>query len=154
MSRTKAVTIGPNQYELRRLLPEEGSFIFMRMLGISMRMRADAPQKTLTAEEKLALENAPKATGEAQVRALAFHVTSGSITFEDFKFIQRACVRCVSVFEEHGGQSLPMPILMDNGEYAPAGALISQQPSLLVRLMTEVLVFCFADFFDGNVPGL
>lgn len=154
MSRTKVVSIGTSQFELRRLPPEEGSFIFMRMLGISMRMRADAPQRMLTAEEKLAMENAPKATGEDQVRALAFHVTSGAITFEDFKFIQRACVRCVSVFEEHGGQNLPMPILIDTGEYAPAGAAIAQQPSMLVRLMTEVLVFCFADFFDGKVPGL
>lgn len=154
-ARTKTVEVDGVEYELRRLPPEVGSFIFMRMLGAHMKVASEA--KPSTASPSVAPETpAPppeKVSGEMQVRALSFVVLSGGVGFEDFSFIQKACMKVVARLEDRSGQKFPMPVMTDAGEWTPSGQDLAYSPGSVVKMTTEALIFSFADFFDGP-PGL
>lgn len=154
--RGKTVPLSGKNYHIRRLAPEVGSFIFMRMLGISMRQSTDAPPKRQAEEtEREDDVQQEKLSGEVRVRALAFTVfASDSMKFEDFKFIQKSCMQCVSAVEERSGTEFPMPIISDSGVWTKEGSHVSDNPGLVMRLVQEVLVLCFSDFFDEGVTGL
>ncbi len=157
-ARTKVVELAGSRFELRKLPPEVGSFIFMRMLGISMRSEQEAQAVRPARKQKSKPQPQPeledKTTGEMRVRALAFSVCSGAIGFDDFKFIQNACMQVVSRYVERAGQSFPVPIMADNGEWTEDGDVVVDSVGLMMQLMTEVLVFCFSSFFDDGVPGM
>jgi hypothetical protein len=147
--RTKQVDLKGRKFELRRLSPEVGTFILMRMMGVQMRSEAAqeerAPVKPTTTEPAA---KSPEIDGEARVRALSFIVFSGAISFEDFKFIQSACMHCVSIVKAAEGEAFPMPIMSDAGEWTKDGQAVVDDVQLLMNLTTEVLVICFADFFE------
>lgn len=159
-TRSKVVELSGLKFQIRRLPPEVGSFIFMRMLGVSMRSAAAEAEAQLAQpappqdESTEPAEDKPVVTGEMKVRALSFSVFAGGMKFEDFKFIQNGCMRVVSVVEERSGVDFPMPIVSDAGVWTPSGEDVSVDIGLVMRLTTEVLVFCFADFFDGGGLGL
>jgi hypothetical protein len=148
--RTKQVDLKDRKFELRRLSPEVGTFILMRMMGVQMRSEAAqeerAPAKPAAVAEPAA--KPPVIDGEARVRALSFIVFSGAISFEDFKFIQSACMHCVSIVKVAEGETFPMPIMSDAGEWTKDGQAVVDDVQLLMNLTTEVLVICFADFFE------
>lgn len=154
-TRSKVVELSSRKFEIRRLSPEIGSFIFMRMLGVSMRTAAvERESKPASAKEEKESEPAPEISGEMKVRALTFSVFSGGMGFEDFKFIQNGCMRVVSVVENRAGIDFPLPIMDDAGKWTPDGISLSFDVGLVMRLTTEVLIFCFADFFEGSGLGL
>ena len=150
MSRSKVVPIDGVNYQVSKLPPEEGGFILMRMVGVSMRTANDDAPKKPTKKEKEPNVDEKKAVvdGETHVRALSFMVFSGAIAFADFKFIQSACMRCIARIENRSGVEFPMPVMSDAGEWTDE--TLVNNIGLVMKLMTEVLVFCFADFFDGG----
>jgi hypothetical protein len=143
--------IGGHNFLMRRLEPEVGSFIFMRLMGVQMRTAASASveEKPVDPDQEVA-----KPTGAEMVRSLAFMVLSGGgVTFDEFKFVQRSCMECLGINVERGGQIFPMPLITADGKWTPEGRVAADE-GLLMKLMMEVLVFCFADFFDGSGHGL
>lgn len=158
--RNKTVELGGNKFQIRRLPTEMGSFIFMRMLGVSMRASALAAEERQSKPVKKIVEpteptvEQTKPDGEAQVRALSFSVFSGGMGYDDFKFIQAGCMKCTSIVEVREGIEFPMPIMDDVGNWTSSGESISDDVGLIMRLTTEVLIFCFSDFFDGSGLGL
>jgi len=151
ITRSKVVELSGKKFEIRRLPADTGSFIFMRMLGISMRSVAQSRESEHVAKERAEPTEATPISGEMRVRALSFAVFSGDIAFDDFKFIQAACMKSVSKFN---AEDMPIPIMTDNGLWTPAGEDIVANVGLLTRLTTEVLIFSFSDFFDESGPGL
>jgi negative regulator of replication initiation len=80
--RTKQVDLKDRKFELRRLSPEVGTFILMRMMGVQMRSEA-AQEERAPAKPAAVAEPAvkpPEISGEARVRALSFIVFSGEWT--------------------------------------------------------------------------
>ena len=142
--RTKQVDLKGRKFELRRLSPEVGTFILMRMMGVQMRSEAAQEER---APAKPAVKP-PEISGEARVRALSFIVFSGAISFEDFKFIQSACMHCVSIVKVAEGEAFPMPIMSDAGEWTKDGQAVVDDVQLLMNLTTETLVLSYADFFE------
>jgi ATP sulfurylase len=142
--RTKQVDLKGRKFELRRLSPEVGTFILMRMMGVQMRREA-AQEERAPAKPAVKL---PEISGEARVRALSFIVFSGAISFEDFKFIQNACMHCVSIVKVAEGEAFPMPIMSDAGEWTKDGQAVVDDVQLLMNLTTETLVLSYADFFE------
>jgi len=148
--RTKQVDLKGRKFELRRLSPEVGTFILMRMMGVQMRSEAAQEERAL-AKPVATTEPTVKPSeidGEACVRALSFIVFSGAISFEDFKFIQSACMHCVSIVKTAEGETFPMPIMSDAGEWTKDGQAVVDDVQLLMNLTTEVLVVSFSDFFE------
>lgn len=159
-TRSKVVPLFGKRFQLRRLPTTVGSYIFMRMMGASWRAaaaNADAVQPKPRAAAEEPTIPPEKATGEMQVRALAFSVLSGAMGYEDFKFVQDACLRVVSLINEQAsevaGNDIPIPIMTDDGRWSPAAVDIADNVGLVMQLTTEVLVFCFADFFEGSGLG-
>jgi hypothetical protein len=89
-----------------------------------------------------------------RVRALSFSVFSGGMSFSDFQFIQGHCLQVVGVMKERAGSEFAMPLMTGDGVWTPDGKPIEDDIGLVMRLTTEVLVFCFADFFGESGPGL
>lgn len=159
--RNKIVTLGKRRFQVRRLPVEVGSYIFMRMMGASMRASSIAAESAPPVPRQDAPVDsgppAPKPTGEMQVRALAFSVLSGAMSFDDFKFVQNACLHVVSVVDEQASKAantdIPMPIMTDAGQWTPQAVDFSDNVGLVMQLTTEVLVFCFSDFFEETSSG-
>lgn len=158
-ARHKVVELSGTRYQIRKLPPEVGSFIFMRMLGVSMRQSQEAaeqaPKPAVTVATSTEIVEAPKLTGEMRVRALAFAVFSGGvISFENFKFIQNACLQSAALLDTRDGVEFPMPVMTDTGIYTKEGEELADNVGMVMRLTTEVLIFCFADFFADGGAGL
>lgn len=154
-TRSKVVELSGRKFHLRKLSPEVGSFILMRMLGVSMQAEAARPTQPDASQAPRSVEEAPvDITGEMHVRAITFRVFSGGMGFEDFKFVQDNCMRAVSIVEERAGVDFPMPIMNDSGVWTAEGEFVAEDVGLVMRLTTEVLIFCFAGFFAASGPGL
>jgi hypothetical protein len=155
-TRSKVVELSGNRFQIRRLPPEVGSFIFLRMLGVRMRSMENVQAPQQKQEETVAAEakKEEKITGEMQVRALSFSVLTGGIGFEDFKFIQTSCMKAAALIQERAEVDFPMPIVTDAGLWTAEGEVVASNVGLVMQLTTEVLIFCFADFFEGSGPGL
>lgn len=148
--RSKVVSLAGHKFQVRKLPPEVGSFILMRMLGTSMRAAANAPSLELTEEQ---LVEAAKITGEMRVRAMAFNIFSGGVSFDDYKFIQEHCMKVSAIMLTRAEVESPQPIMMADGSYTPDGQVVADSITLLTQLPMEVLILCFADFFDASSPG-
>jgi hypothetical protein len=57
-------------------------------------------------------------------------------------------MHCVSIVKVAEGEAFPMPIMSDAGEWTKDGQAVVDDVQLLMNLTTEVLVICFADFFE------
>lgn len=156
-TRSKVVPVNDGKYEVRRLPADVGSFIFMRMLGIQMRMQAEQQANTATAQQQEQAEAAEtvkhQIDGETRVRALAFSVFSGGMEFKDFQFIQKACLKCVSKQEVRDEHTFFMPLMQDDGTWVPSYEDLQYDTSLVMNLTTEVMVLCFSDFFEKSGTG-
>jgi hypothetical protein len=154
-ARTKTTELDGRKFQLRRLPLDTGSFIFMKMLGASLRMSAaqEPSVKPVAEPTKEELEAMEKTTGAMRVRALSFGVLSNGASFEDFKFIQSACMKVVSVVVERQGEEFPLPVMNDAGAWTPEGE-DAVDVGMAMRLTTEVLIHCFADFFEKSSPGM
>lgn len=150
-SRSKVVEFSGSKYEVRRLLPDVGSFIFMKMMGLSLRARSADKEQAEERPKDASAEPPTPISGETQVRALAFSVFAGGIAFDDFKFIQNACIQSVS--KQRVDTGFYMPVMTGDGKYTKDGEDLETNVGLVMNLTTEVLVLCFADFFDNSGPG-
>lgn len=150
-TRSKVVELNGQQYEIRKLAPDVGSFIFMRMMGLSLRARAAEKEQAEESPKPATTAEPVKISGEMQVRALAFSVFAGAIGLDDFKLIQNACIRSVS--KQNPKTNFFMPVMTDSGQYTPDGEDVENNVGLVMNLTTEVLIFCFADFFESPSLG-
>lgn len=153
--RTKTVEVGERKFELRRLAPEVGSFILMRMMGVSMQMAGERPAQTAKPPSEAEAVEAviKKMSAEDRVRALAFAVFANGMKFEDFKFVQASCVRCAALVVERAGQPFPMPLMTDAGEWTPDAEELSAEPGTVNNVVMEVLIFSLASFFEEGVKS-
>jgi hypothetical protein len=158
-TKSKIVELSGTKYHIRKLPPDVGSFIFMRILGISMRQSAENAEKARPVASKKQEEaeeaaEETKISGEMRVRALSFAVFSGgAVSFADFKLIQQSCMQVVGVVVDRAGTSFPMPIMSDLNDWTKEGEDLASNVGLVMRLTTEVLIFAFADFFEDGGTG-
>lgn len=149
-TRSKVVELSGYKFRIHKLPPEVGSFILMRLLGVSMRMAASSEPVKKDEQPK---QQEVEISGEMKVRAITFSVFSGGLSFEDFKFIQEHCMKVVSVVKVREDVEFPLPVMLADGSYTPDGSFIADSITLITKLTTEVLVLCFADFFEESSPG-
>ena len=143
--KTKIVEIDGARYQLRRLSPEAGSFIAMKLLSAAQQgpsKEGGGPRKD--GEEPTApAQVAP--SGEQMVRVVALLAFNG-LDFESHSFIQKKCLECCARLE--GDPELPMPIVNSSGAWAIAE--IKENLSLVMKLELEALVFSVAPFFESG----
>jgi hypothetical protein len=147
--KTKIVVLGESRYQLRRLSPEAGSFIAMKLLSAaeSSSKEGGGPGKGESGEgQGPAL---PTPSGEQMVRIVALLAFNG-LDFETHSFIQHKCLGCCFRLEggAEGGPELPMPIVNASGAWAIPE--IRDDMALVMKLELEALVFSVAPFFESG----
>jgi hypothetical protein len=160
-ARSKVVDLDGTKFHVRKLTPDVGSFILMRMLGLSMqaaRVEAEKhPEKTgreYEAPRPVEAKPEVKVSGEDRTRALVFSIMSSGISFEEFSVVQKAWMQAVTVPYVVDGIDMPMPVMSHDGAWTKHGEGLANDVALVMRLTSEVLVFCFASFFEPSGPGL
>jgi hypothetical protein len=143
MAKTTVVEINGQRYQLRKLLPDVGSYIYMKMMGVLLTASADA-QATPDADE-----NAPKPTEQDKARMLCTLAFMRGLSYEDLKFAQRQCMQATSRIEASPtGTDITIPIMNDFGRWAIPE--IADDISLVNNITTESLVFSLSSFFSDR----
>lgn len=139
MPKTKIVELNGVRYQIRKMLPNVGSFILMKMLAAGM----TAAQNLGGGESNQKPADAGALSGENLVRGLVF-AASQIFDFETHAFVQKSCISVCSRME--GDPELPMPIVNDSGVWAIPE--IRDDIALVMNLETEALIFNLSSFFD------
>ena len=137
INRTQQVDVEGRQYQVRRLLPEIGSFIWQRLMAAMVRASAQSGFKEDKPEEHK--KHKKEQNKDQEIRGLC-GVAFMYLEFEEFAFIQSQCMRVLSRFENE----LPMPVMSDRGQWAAED--IADNPFLVTKLVTEVLAFNLVGF--------
>ena len=150
----KVVTVADRRWQLARMTPVDGSYIWQRLLAASFRAQVantDAPAMAPEAE-KAAGEAIKQSTPEERLRSI-YGVASMYLTYEDTGFIQRKCMALVSRMEKMPGdtEERPMALVLADGRWtAPE---VAKDPFLVTQLTLEVLAWNLAGFLAGNKPA-
>ncbi len=141
--KTKNVEIDGTKYQIRRFLPDVGSYLLMRIIGAGI--KTDAGDATNSASGKEVVRGEVPG-GEDLARAVIFAAFLRGLDFETHCFVQAQCLAVCARLE--GPDGLPMPIVNAAGVWAIHE--IKDDTPLVLRLETEALVFNFTDFFAGG----
>ena len=134
--RTTTIEVDGAQYQVRRLLPEVGSYIWQLLMRAVFKAQQDNPQP----ESVQSSEPAPVIAPDARLRgfcAIAFM----HMAFTDYKFMHDAALKVVSQMDGNGN---PIPIMADNGQWAATD--IADSPMLVTKLITESLAWNLQGF--------
>jgi hypothetical protein len=138
----KEVEVGGQSYQLRKLLPTTGGFIWQKLMAGVYKVQATAGASA-TDDVPAPQPSLDKVTPEERLRALCGVAFMG-LSFDDFTFIQIECMKMVSRVEG----AAPMPVMADNGRWAIVE--VQDDPFLVTRLTVEVLVFNLCPFLAEN----
>jgi hypothetical protein len=149
--KTKIVEVAGRRWQLARLAPVDGSYIWQRLMAASIRAQAanqDAPAMEPEAEAKAA-EAIKKAAPEDRLRSI-YGVASMYLTYEDTGFIQRKAMAAVSRMEQLPGDSEARPMAAQLADGRWAVPELAEDPFLVTQLTLEVLVWNLAGFLAGS----
>lgn len=138
--KTKLVTVRDRQYQLRKMLPDVGSFIYLRMIGAVYNNKvAQDSGEAQPAEPEV------KPKPEETARLVCGVAFMRGLSFEDLQFTQRHAMMVVSLMEDMAGTLTPMPVMTDSGKWA--NPELKDDAALVQELTMEALVFNLAGFF-------
>lgn len=155
--KTRIVEIGGTNYQFRKMLPEIGSYLLMKLLSAGFNAQGGANLENPHANSEAAAQpdaDKREPSGEKLVRAVAFAAFLRGLDFESHRFVQRACLAVCSRMEERNGSgALPMPLMNDSGAWAIPE--IRDDIPLIMKLELEALAFNLSDFFEqGGLNAL
>jgi hypothetical protein len=142
--KTKLIEVNGGSYQLRKMDPGAGSFIYLRMLGAWLAAAQDQTQR----QQYEADAEAPKPTDEEKARLLISGSIMRGLSFEDTQFAQKAAWRCVSQRTMIKDQEAYIPIMSDDGRWADQ--VLAEDAATLHKLAVESLVFSLQPFFADS----
>ena len=137
--KVKTVEVDGAQYEVRRMTPAVGSYIWQKLMAACYKAGESAKDSTQPEEgrvEKLL----PTPTAEERLRALC-GVAFMFMDFETFLFVQASAMKVLS---RHEGPAGFIPVMTDDGRWSVNE--LSDSPMLVTRLAVEALVFNLHSF--------
>jgi hypothetical protein len=135
---TKTVEVDGINYQIRRMTPAVGSYIWQRLMAAVYKAREGRAEQ-LTAES-IAEPETKKPSSEDRLRGMC-GVTFMFLSFDDFQFVQRNAMRVLSREETTAGF---LPVQADDGRWAAKE--LEENPFLVTKLTVEVLVWNLASF--------
>ena len=147
--KTTEVTVQGQRYQVRRMTPTTGSYIWQRLMASMFKAQMEAGAAATEAAEvdSKATEAAEKATPEQRLRGMC-GIAFMHLSFTDTEFMQTAAMKVISRVETLAGVATPMPIMDDTGRYAIED--VASDPFLVTRLTVEALVFSLAPFLAAS----
>jgi hypothetical protein len=134
---TKLVTVDGANYQIRRMTPAVGGYIWQRMMAAVYKAQEGRKEEPTPEPE---VDDKKKPTPEERMRGMC-GVTFMFLSFEDFQFVQKHCMQ-VLTREEPGAGFLGLQL--DDGRWVAKD--VENNPLLVTKLMVEVLVFNLTAF--------
>ena len=141
--KTTEVTVNGQRYQVRRMTPTTGSYIWQRLMASMFKAQMEAGVVAEETPDVKAAEAVEKATPEQRLRGMC-GIAFMHLSFTDTEFMQTASMKVISRIENLAGNDMPMPIMDDSGRYAIDD--VASDPFLVTRLTVEALVFSLAPF--------
>jgi hypothetical protein len=151
----KTVTLAGERWEIRRMTPAVGSYIWQRLMAATYRMQvknvgASGPEPSIEESVKMKelMEKAPPEQRIKTVCGVAFM----ELAFDELEFTQNAALRVISKLQTAGGAvDVPMPITQEDGR----GMLpeLEASPSLVQQLTIEALAFNLVSFLEPTASS-
>lgn len=143
--KTKVVTIDKESYQLRKLDPVTGSFIYLRMMGVFML----AQQNEVSRQEyEVSEEEQKQITDEQRARMLITGSVMKGLSREDSKLASTEALKCVSKLTRVKDREAYMPIMAEDGRWADQS--VADDGRTVHRLIIESLVFSLQPFFENS----
>lgn len=134
----KNVTLHGQEFQLRKMLPVTGSFIFMKLMGTLLEARQQQEGAPRSGELDPA---APAPSKEDRARMLVTIASMTSLTYEQTVFIHGEALKVVSRLED----GKPMPLVDTTGRWFIKS--VEDDPALVQELVVESVVFNVTPFF-------
>jgi len=146
--RTKDVTVKGQSYQLRKMDPVAGSFVYIRMMGALLDNR-----KETSAELEVESKDLPKLTDEDRARMLVNAAIMRGLSLEDTNYAFDAALKCVSSTVNVKGSTALLPLKSGDGRWTDPD--VADDASLIHVLAVESLVFSLLPFFteSGNTSA-
>ena len=142
--KTTEVTVQGQRYQVRRMTPTTGSYIWQRLMASMFKAQMEAGAVAEEAPDVKATEAAAeKPTPEQRLRGIC-GIAFMHLSFADTEFMQTAAMKVISRVENLAGTDTPMPVMDDSGRYSIED--VASDPFLVTRLTVEALVFSLAPF--------
>lgn len=143
--RTKNVPIGASEYQLRRVTPAVGGYLWHRLMWACNKAAQAAHQGGEAAE---GAEQASDLTPEQRLRTICA-IGFMQMDLADYEKAQMETLKATSRVDAGG---LPMPLMAGDGRWTPGTEDVQTDPFLVTQIMTESLVFNLAPYLAGNSP--
>jgi hypothetical protein len=144
IQRSKTIDLNGRRWELRKLSPIVGSFIWQRLMGACFKAQESIAHDEIKMDSATA-EAAAKATPEERLRTLC-GIAFMHLSLDDFTFTQNSCMKAISRYEMMGESEQPIPIMTSDGSWAAHE--LEDNPFLVTKLTVEALVFSLASFLS------
>lgn len=140
LEKSRKFELDGTTYEVRRMTPVVGSYIWQVMMRAAVRASKDMGGGSVQGQEG-ALE---QATAEEKTRGLAT-LALMNMDFREHEFVQNAVMRLM-LRHENGA---PMPFMVDDSRWdSRIYEEIGSNPALVTKLVIEGLVFNLSGFFQ------
>lgn len=143
--RTKNVTIGAAEYQLRRVTPAVGGYLWHRLMWAcnkaAQAARHDGDDSTDNPMTSASLEQRLRT-----ICAIGFM----QMDLADYEKAQAETLKATSRVDAATG--LPMPLMASDGRWAAGTDDIQADPFVVTQIITESLVFNLAPYLAGSSP--
>ena len=141
-ARTTTTQIDGATYQLRKMTPVVGSYIWQRLMAAAFKAA-----RQVGAVGDSAPDEAAQAAPEDRLRGLCA-VAFMQLSFEDTGFIQTECMKTISRMEIVGDTESAIPVMMQNGTWAAPE--VADNPFLVTKLATEAIAFNLTSFLPAS----
>ena len=145
-SKTITVDVGGAKYQVRRMTPVVGSYIWQRLqLGAYKGAQAMLKSGMVAERSPEEVKAIDVVTVQDRLRALCGGAFM-CMDYADFEFVQRECVKVLARVEPNAGIDMPVPLMTDDGRWVLQD--VYEDPALVTRLMVEAVVFNMESFLE------
>jgi hypothetical protein len=144
--KTKTIEIDGTRYQLKRFLPDVGSFLRWKLLAALQNDQSSTAEQAPVPPGEPAPAATPNGEDLARAMVLAAFLYGKGIDLQSHREILNHCMAACARWESGPSGDIAMPIF--NGQRLLPD--IADDPVLVDRLQVEVLVFNFSDFFAAG----
>jgi len=139
--KTKIAEVQGVKYQIRKMLPDVGSYIYMRMMGALLEFKRSGGADEQPSEAESSMD-------EEQKARLLCGLAAMKLSFEDTQFVQRQALMTVSKAVLGANSESFIPVMQDTGRWTDPD--MANDIALVQSLVQESLVFSLSGFFSGS----
>ena len=144
--KVKELPLNGAQYQIRRMLPVDGSYIYMRMMGVIAKAQEERRGADEAEEDaRQAAQAVADISAEDRAKAFCALAMMRGLSYEDTQRLHRTALATVSRGIAEGQF---VPIMTGDGRLAFDDLV--DDPSLTQKLVMESLAFSLSPYFSAS----